>query len=260
MQITYNSYAKYDMALYFTLITLIDGRLAELETENPQLVTLRQQFHQSLQRYDTAYKQSTKSFLTETIATKDEARDKITKIIEWVARYWAEHPYADDALHGRRIYQVFKDFEYRRDEALMSQNAKWDNMRQVFAQATQTADLQAMGLTQLVQQASTLTTEIEQLMQQRQEDSAGYMKGEMRAARDENEQLLGQVLQFVNALLIVSPDQALEQMAGYIQQDLSKTEQQYQQGRKHGKKEDGGDDGGDVTPVEPETTAAPAEA
>ena len=27
------SYAKYDMALYFTLITLIDGRLAELETE-----------------------------------------------------------------------------------------------------------------------------------------------------------------------------------------------------------------------------------
>ena len=203
--------------------------------KNTQLVTLRQQFHQSLQRYDTAYKQSTKSFLTETIATKDEARDKITKIIEWVARYWAEHPYADDALHGRRIYQVF-------------------------AQATQAADLQAMGLTQLVQQASTLTTEIEQLMQQRQEDSAGYIKGEMRAARDENEQLLGQVLQFVNALLIVSPDQALEQMAGYIQQDLSKTEAQYQQSRKHGKKDDGGDDGDDVTPVEPEQPEAPAEA
>ena len=62
------------------------------------------------------------------------------------------------------------------------------------------------------------------------------------------------------ALLIVSPDQTLEQMAGYIQQDLSKTEQQYQQGRKHGKKEDGGNDGGDVTPVEPEQPEAPAEA
>ena len=71
MQITYNSYAKYDMALYFTLITLIDGRLAELETENPQLVTLSQQFHQSLQRYDTAYKQSTKSLtLSSTVATR----------------------------------------------------------------------------------------------------------------------------------------------------------------------------------------------
>ena len=37
-------------------------------------------------------------------------------------------------------------------------------------------------------------------------------------------------------------------MAQYMQQDFNKTEQQYQQGRKHGKK----DDEGDVTPVEPE--------
>ena len=96
---------------------------------------LRQQLHQSLARYDVAYKQSTKSFLTETIGQKDTARDKVTKVIEWVARYWTE-----------------------------------------------------------------------------------------------------------------LPDEALEQTAQYIQQDFNKTEQQYQQGRKHGKK----DDEGDATPVEPE--------
>jgi len=62
--------------------------------------------------------------------------------------------------------------------------------------------------------------------------------------------LLSQLLQYVNALLIVSPDAAVEQMAQYIQQDMDKVDLQYQQGRKHGKKEDG-----DVTPVEPETTA-----
>ena len=33
MQITYNSWTKYDLALLFTLLTLIDSRLAELETE-----------------------------------------------------------------------------------------------------------------------------------------------------------------------------------------------------------------------------------
>ncbi len=33
MQITYNSYAKYDLALYFTLI---DSRLAELEPESAE--------------------------------------------------------------------------------------------------------------------------------------------------------------------------------------------------------------------------------
>jgi len=32
-QITYYAYSKYDLALLFTLLTLIDSRLAELETE-----------------------------------------------------------------------------------------------------------------------------------------------------------------------------------------------------------------------------------
>ena len=249
-QITYYAYTKYDLALLFTLLTLIDSRLAELETDNARIAELRQQFHQSVLRYDVAYKQSMKSFLTETIGAKDTARDKITKVIEWVARYWTELPDEEDALRGRRIYQPFKDFDYRRDEALMAQNGKWQNIAQVYAQADRLADLQAMGLAALVQKANTLTHEIQQLMQQRQTDSASYQKGEMAAARQESEQLLAQVIQYVNALLVVSPDQAVEQMAQYMQQDFNKTEQQYQQGRKHGKK----DDEGDVTPVEPEVS------
>jgi len=228
MQITYNSWTKYDLALLFTLLTLIDSRLAELETQNPQLIALRQQLHQSLVRYDVAYKQSTKSFLTETIGLKDTARDKVTKVIEWVARYWMELPDEEDAVRGRRVYQPFKAFEYRRDEALMAQNAKWQNIAQVYAQADRMADLQAMGLAALV--------------------GASYMKGEMAAARQESEQLLSQVLQFVNALLLVSPDAALEQVAQYIQQDMDKVNLQYQQGRSHKPAEDGGDE----TPVEPE--------
>ncbi|MBQ8486157.1 MAG: hypothetical protein IJ533_00710 [Prevotella sp.] len=250
-QISYNAWSKYDLALMFTLLTLIDSRLAELETDNARIGELRTLLHQSVLRYDVAYKQSMKSFLTETIGKKDTARDKVTKVIEWVARYWMELPDEEDALRGRRIYQPFKDFDYRRDEAMMAQNGKWQNIAQVFAQADRLADLQAMGLAALVGKANTLTAEIQQLMQQRQTDSASYQKGEMAAARQEAEQLLAQVIQYLNALLVVSPDQAVEQTAQYIQQDLNKVEQQYQQGRKHKK----GDDEGDVTPVEPETTA-----
>ena len=108
-QITFNSIAKYDLALMFTLLTLIDSRLAELETENLRLVQLRDLLHAALQRYDVAYKQSTKSFLTETIDSKDDDRDKITMVVEWVARYWMKLPDEADAVRGRRIYQPFKD-------------------------------------------------------------------------------------------------------------------------------------------------------
>ena len=132
----------------------------------------------------------------------------------------------------------------------MAQNAKWQNIAQVYAQAAYVADLQAMGLAALVTKANTLTHEIATLMQQRQTEGASYVVGEMKAARAEAENLLAQVIQYLNALLVVSPDAALEQTAQYIQQDMNKTEQQYQQGRKHGK----GEDGGDVTPVEPEVS------
>ena len=107
-QITYYAYTKYDLALLFTLLTLIDSRLAELETDNARIGELRTLLHQSVLRYDVAYKQSTKSFLTETIDTKDTARDKLTMVIEWVARYWMKLPDEADAVRGRRVYQPLK--------------------------------------------------------------------------------------------------------------------------------------------------------
>ena len=161
----------------------------------------------------------------------------------------------DDAVRGRRIYQPFKDFDYRRNEAMMAQNAKWDNISQVFAQADRQADLQVMGLAALVQKANTLTQDIEQLMQQRQTEQASYMVGEMKAARDENEALFLQTMQYLNALLVVSPDAALEDCAAYMQQDFNKVDLQYQQGRHHATASDTPDTpdgGGEVTPVQPE--------
>ncbi len=103
------------------------------------------------------------------------------------------------------------------------------------------------------------TQQIANLMMQRQQDAASYQVGEMKAARLNAEACMDGLIQYVNALLVASPDAALEETAQYIQQDFNKVEAQYQQSRKHGKKEDpqpdGGKDdgeGGDVTPVTPE--------
>ena len=237
-QIQFPSVSKYDNALFYSLITAVDERMAAYKGTEKQLTDLAALFHKSCERYSAAYKQSTKSFLTEAIAEKDSARDKITQVIEGVARYWAELPDDDDALHGRHISQPFKDFDYRRTEALLAQNSKWQNIAQVFTNAEQAADLAAMGLTTLVQKANSLTQEIANLMAQRNEDQSSYLVGEMKAARNENEALFIQLMQYINALLIISPTEALEQTALYIQQDINKVASQYQQGRKRKKDDD----------------------
>ena len=84
-------------------------RLVQFFDERSGKAERRDLLHASLGRYDTAYKQSTKSFLTETIDSKDGDRDKITMVIEWVTRYWMKLPDEEDAVRGRRIYQPFKD-------------------------------------------------------------------------------------------------------------------------------------------------------
>ncbi|MBR6250606.1 MAG: hypothetical protein IKR17_05350 [Bacteroidales bacterium] len=239
LQISFPSVSKYDNALYYSLISAIDERMTAYKGTEKQLTELASSFHTSCERYAAAYMQSTKSFLTDTIAQKDSARDKITQVIENVARYWAELPDDDDALHGRHISQPFKDFDYRRNEALLAQNSKWQNIAQVFAKAEQAADLATMGLSTLVQKANTLTQEIVDLMAQRNEDQSTYMVGEMKSARTENEALFLQLMQYINALLVVSPTEAIEQTAQYIQQDLNKVEQQYQQSHKRKKADDG---------------------
>ena len=51
-QITHPAVTKYDLALLFTLIVLIDDRMGDLETENQRLLELMQAFHQARERYD----------------------------------------------------------------------------------------------------------------------------------------------------------------------------------------------------------------
>ena len=247
-QIQHSAVAKYDLALFFTLIVLIDDRVLNIETENQRLLQLIQAFHQARERYDTAYKQSTKSFLTEQIDKLDTYRDKLTLVIEWVARYWMKLPDEEDAIRGRRVYQPFKDFDYRRDEAMLAQNGKWQNIAQVLAQEPQATDCTTMGLTALVGKANVATQQLATLMSQRNEDMSSYQVGEMKAAREDAELKMDELIQFINALLVVSPDANLEQTAQYIQQDFNKVEAQYKQGRSHGKDEPQPE----PTPVDPE--------
>ena len=56
---------------------------------------------------------------------------------EKVANLWGTK-LDDDALniHGCRVSQVFKDFDFRTDEALVAENAKITNIEQVLAGAT----------------------------------------------------------------------------------------------------------------------------
>ena len=199
---------------------------------------------------DEVYVLSQASEFTKQRLEKDAQRDTLYKEIKRTVDTFATLSIFPDKQAAALVMQpLMQKYNIQPDGGIEAQTVatdQWLQEQDMSAQAD--AASMTLGIRESLRQLKTLTAEIQQLMQQRQTEGASYVVGEMKAARAESENLLAQVIQYLNALLVVSPSEALEQTAQYIQQDMNKTEQQYQQGRKHGKK----DDEGDVTPVEPE--------
>ena len=219
-------------AFYLSAMRTTDERMAEVESENQQWVAVRQEFHTTFRAVDDAYQQSMASLQTKTVADKDSERDVYGQVLEQVSKQWSRLP--DDALaiHGRRVYQVFRDIDYRSSEALVAQNEKVTNIEQRFSEAALQLALQTMGLTQVNQRFAALTNEIIQLMTERQTASASRVQGELKAAREAMDEVYGRFVELTNALLVVSSEPSLEDLAAYLNADYKKIEEQMAQSKK----------------------------
>ena len=264
---------SFALAFFYAAMQAFDSRMAEVESVLERLQTMRQELHRLFLAFDEAYKRSLKSQSTKTIGDLDKVRDHLAYVIEKVANLWASK-LDDDALniHGRRVSQVFKDFDFRTDEALVAENAKIRNIEQMFAGAQLQADLSAMGLTELNQRMAQTTAQIEQLMAQRNEEQSTIIVGELKAAREALDAHYRQFITYLNAVQEIQPEDGISQAAQYYNQDLQKIEQQIAQSRKGGSvspkpesdggtasgsstsggSTSGGGSTGNVTPVQPE--------
>ena len=252
----------FPMAFYYAAMKAMDDRTAAVETELARFITMETEFHRLFTAFDVAYKNSLKSQLTDTIKAKDDERDHIAYVMERVAKLWGEK--LDDqslAIHGKRVAQVFKDFDFRTTEALVAENAKITNMEQRFAEDTLAADLAAMGLTELNTRLKQLSAEIQSLINQRSEEQSTVIVGELKQAREARDAHYRAFITYINAVQEIQPEEQISQAAQFYNQDIKKIEEQIAQSRKKKKGEDvepepapdeSGDGGSDVTPVKQE--------
>ena len=261
---TEKSLHSYPMAFFYSAAQSFDARMAEVESELPRLNTMRTEQHRLFLAFDTAYKNSLKNQLSDTIKKKDEERDNIAFVMERVAKLWAEK--LDDetlAIHGRRVAQVFKDYDFRTTEALVAENAKIQNMEQQFSESVPLdMALEKMGLKELNRRLSTLTAEIMQLMSQRSEEQSTIIVGELKQAREALDAHYRQFITYLNAVQEIQPEEGISQAAQYFNEDIRTIELQIAQSRRKKKVEDvtpeddsqgdSQDGSSEVTPVKPE--------
>lgn len=219
-------------AFYVSAMRTTDNRNAAVESDNLRWLQETATFHTTFQALDEAYQRSQMSFSTQSIAEKDEERDTWGGVIEQVAKQWARMPDEAQAIHGRRVYQVFQDISYRGSEALVAQNEKVINIEQRFAEAQLQADLAAMGLTAANQRFSTLTQEIINLMAQRNEEGSTRVQGELKAAREAMDEVYADYVELTNALIVTGAAPELEPLAQVLNAEYKKIEEQMAQSKK----------------------------
>jgi len=93
-------------------------------------------------------------------------------------------------------------------------------------------DLQAMSLTAVNQRFATLTQEIVQLMNERNEESAARVQGELKAAREAMDAVYADFVELTNALIVIGSAPELEQLAAVLNADYKKIEEQMAQSKK----------------------------
>jgi uncharacterized small protein (DUF1192 family) len=210
-----------------------DSRNAAVVSANELWLEAKNTFHTTFQTLDDAYQRSMVSFSTQSIAEKDEERDVWGQVIEQVAKQWMRMPDPAMAIHGRRVYQVFQDIGFRASEALVAENEKVTNIEQrLNAEAPLGLALQTMGLTTANQRFATLTEEIITLMAARNEESSTRVQGELKAARTEMDQVYADYVELTNALIVTGAAPELEQLAGVLNAEYKKIEEQMAQSKK----------------------------
>ena len=78
---TEKSLHSYPLAFFYSATHSFDARMAEVESLLERLNTMRQEQHRLFVAFDTAYKNSLKNQLSDTIKKKDEERDHVGYVL-----------------------------------------------------------------------------------------------------------------------------------------------------------------------------------
>lgn len=232
------STVRFTVPFFYTTMQSFVNRLAGVPLGMPHLENMREQLGVLWSAFDESYKQSQKSFTTRDIGKWDKERDLLASVIMNVAKQWARLSDEQWSLYGLRVEQVFKNYNFRPNEALLTENVKLENIGRAFAQPELDTALTAMGLREVANRLIEANTKVKQMMTERTDERASIVVGAVKTSRDALEKHYREMVVLLNALQTMQPSDALSQAAQLYNADFQKVETQIAQSGTKGKSEE----------------------
>lgn len=203
---------KLNNADHFGVITQINNEAQGFATDNPVLSSAIAGVNTCHQGEDDAYKKSNKDWNVERLKTEDEKLDKIMVPIRAIV---AAHAALPDGFPlkqtGMEFLQMWKDYNFQTHDSYSGETSKVINMWQTVSERR--SDAEALGIYTYFQAAYEQAVLIQQLLNQRFDELAGRVVGELREARQATDDAIKQLYLVINSMQVLTPSDELTALA-----------------------------------------------
>ena len=247
---------KLNNADHFGVITQINNEAQGFATDNPVLSSAIAGVNTCHQGEDDAYMKSNKDWNVERLKTEDEKLDKIMVPIRAIV---AAHAALPDGFPlkqtGMEFLQMWKDYNFQTHDSYSGETSKVINMWQTVS--ARQADAEALGIYTYFQAAYQQAVLIQQLLNQRFDELAGRVVGELREARQATDDAIKQLYLVINSMQVLTPSDELTALARKLKTIEDYARQYYLREKTsggsgsesgNGNNEGGGQQGGGTTP------------
>lgn len=168
---------------------------------------------EAVKKEESDYKQQQGSDLTALVEEADRRSDRAYNAIATVARQFAQEDIGstEQTLAARLILKVIDNYKLNTAEQLDTESAMLDSILSRLMECVPA--LGQLGLTSIYVELRAQNAACKQYMAERDNERAGLTSGLMRADRAATDKAYDEVIEWVNALLLIAPTRKLEQMA-----------------------------------------------
>lgn len=256
---------------HFGVITQINNEAQGYATENPVLASAIAGVNTCHQEEDVAYLKSNKDWNVERLKKEDEKLDGIMVAVRAIVAAHAAMPDGFPLKQtGMEFLQMWKDYNFQTHDSYSGETSKVINMWQTVS--ARQSDAEALGIYTYFQAANEQAVLIQQLLNQRFDELAGRIVGELRDARQATDAAIKQLYLVINSMQVLTPSAELTAFARklktiedyarqyYLREKTSdgSNEASPSQGGENGGQQSGGEapdpgtGGGGETPVNPD--------
>ena len=155
---------------------------------------------------------SGKDWNVERLKTEDEKLDKIMVAVRAIVAAHASLPegFAKKQI-GMEFLQLWKDYAFHTSDSYSGETSKVINMWQTVS--ARQADAEALGIYEYFHAAYQQALLIQQLLNQRFDELAGRVVGELRDARQATDDAIKQLYLVINSMQVLTPSDGLTAFA-----------------------------------------------